>query len=257
MIDRYAAVYALMILLTLPSVGFSQDARDAVRTVLDGVYTNAQAERGLAAYASNCRACHNDDLSGLNGPPLKGERFMERWREFYLDTLFTVMRDNMPPNRSEANRPKLPDTIYLDIFAYILKENSSPRGESELTIDVLTKTMLVGKDGPKPVPNGAMVQVVGCLAKAPGQEWILVNVTEPIRTKTPDVTNTDEIAASKKKPLGTHTFRLQNLDYLGSNFDPAPHDGHKIQVKGLLVRQPNRERINITSFEMVDASCTP
>ena len=51
------------------------------KTVLDGVFTAAQAERGKEAYAAHCSSCHMEDLQGLAAPALKGEQFMENWRE--------------------------------------------------------------------------------------------------------------------------------------------------------------------------------
>jgi cytochrome c5 len=55
----------------------------AERTIWDGIYSNAQAQRGKETYETFCASCHMDDLSGggrfdcVEAPALKGEEFME------------------------------------------------------------------------------------------------------------------------------------------------------------------------------------
>ena len=51
-------------------------------TVWDGVFTEAQASRGEAAYGRSCAACHKEDLlGGGTAPALAGEAFFRRWNE--------------------------------------------------------------------------------------------------------------------------------------------------------------------------------
>src|SRR5438067_64399 len=130
----------------------------AARTTADGVYTGAQAQRGQAAYADRCASCHRADLGGFSGPPLKGDLFMDRWREFNLSVLYGLIKNTMP-----ATAPgTLTEENYLDILAYILQTNDLPGGASALTAAIVADTLLVGKDGPKPLPTSAQVEVVGC-----------------------------------------------------------------------------------------------
>src|SRR3546814_7539396 len=50
------------------------------RHVWTGVYTKDQAERGKAAYAENCAACHGDTLAGIDvAPALVGPTFLHNW----------------------------------------------------------------------------------------------------------------------------------------------------------------------------------
>src|SRR4051812_34309558 len=65
-------------------------------SVLDGVYTSAQARRGQAQFEQHCAMCHRQDLGGLAGPALKGDRFLDQWREFPLEVLINDMRAQMP-----------------------------------------------------------------------------------------------------------------------------------------------------------------
>jgi hypothetical protein len=62
------------------------------------------------------------------------------------------------------------------------------------------------------------------------------------------------LKSSLQKKLGTLTFRLADLEAV-PDLTPSAHNGHKMQVKGFLVRQQNAERISLTSMEMLDPSC--
>src|SRR5215510_15972379 len=70
------------------------------RTVWDGVYTDAQAERGRAAYQQSCVACHRDDLRGDNtAPSLVGESFLFLWGDMEVGDLLARVQKLMPPER--------------------------------------------------------------------------------------------------------------------------------------------------------------
>jgi mono/diheme cytochrome c family protein len=219
------------------------------RTVLDGVYTDAQAKRGEAAYGKNCAGCHGEDLFGRAMGPLRGEHFLDRWREESLNVLFTHIRTKMPANAAGS----LNEATYVDILAYILQVNMFPAGSRELTADAVGETLLVGKDGPQPLATNALVQVVGCMTRNAG-EWMLTDSAEPRRTEDAEHSTPEELKNAASRPLGSRTFRLQNLDEL-ADFHPEPLAGHKVQAKGVLVRQTNRDRINVLSVEPLVAVC--
>src|SRR5262245_24903554 len=80
------------------------------RTVWDGAYTTGQAEGGKEAYATHCSSCHTEDLSGGAGPALKGEQFVDNWREDSVKPLFTFIQKNMP----QGARGSLSEETYLD-----------------------------------------------------------------------------------------------------------------------------------------------
>ena len=166
--------------ILFPSIAFSQPALPKPRTVWDGVYNQAQADRGLAAYTLLCRRCHGEELTGAQGV-LRSPKFLERWREDNLGSLFTLMKNTMPPGRSQA----VSSAEYVDIIAYVLHANQFPAGAGELMPDNLERTLILGKDGPKPVPDFALVTVVGCLAPpAESSRWILKNASEPVERGT-------------------------------------------------------------------------
>jgi mono/diheme cytochrome c family protein len=214
------------------------------RTVLEGVYTPAQATRGEAAYRTHCVSCHEGNEP--DGPLLTGTDFVDRWREDRLSSLLTHIRTEMPGNQPGS----LSENLYVDIVAFLLEANGLPGGSSELSPAVAASVLFVGKDGPKPLPNNSAVLVVGCLAAGPNNSWLLNNTSDPVRTRKVDATNADELKNSAAVALGTQTFRLQNTpDNLGT------FAGHKLQVKGVLLRQAANDRINVTLLETLAASC--
>src|SRR3954470_13088392 len=90
------------------------------KTVWDGVYTAAQADRGREVYNSQCVQCHTPDLNtGLSGP-----LFMNDWREDRLASLFEQMKTNMPSDAPST----LSDQQYLDVLTFILRKNGFPEG---------------------------------------------------------------------------------------------------------------------------------
>src|SRR4051794_33235434 len=117
-------------------------------SVLDGVYTPAQARRGQAQFEQNCAGCHRQDLGGILGPALKGERFLDQWREFPLEVLVNDMRAQMP-QRSPGS---LPANAYVDIAAYLLEVNGLPAGGGEITPTRAAQGGAGGPGGPPPPP---------------------------------------------------------------------------------------------------------
>jgi hypothetical protein len=183
---------------------------------------------------------------GIEGA-MKGEFFMERRREDNLETLFLDIKATMP----RGNAGKLPDQTYVDIISYLLQNNEMPAGSDELKPDMLEKIDVVGKDGPKPVPNFAPVLSVGCIMKTGENRWVLINASEPVRTRDSFKQIEKELQASRGRPLGQYTFRLADAE----NFDAAAHTGKKVQVKGVIVRSPAGNRINVNSIDPIEESC--
>jgi mono/diheme cytochrome c family protein len=246
--QRFRAAAALLggTLLLLPCA-FSQSP--ASRTVLDGVYAEAQARRGEAQYQDNCAGCHGETLDGRTMGALRGEKFLDRWREDNLDVLFDHIKTRMP-----ARAPgSLSESAYLDILAFLLEANELPAGPKELIANDLAGTRLVGKNGPKPLATNALVAVIGCFAPGPNQTWVLANSSEPARTRNATETTAVELKSAADKPLGSQSFRLQNLDELPT-FNAGTYQGHKVQVKGVLIRG-SMDRINVLSLGIAAAVC--
>ena len=246
-----AVALVTVVLWCAVSFGASQDA-GRVRTILDGVYTQAQAERGAAAYTEYCSRCHRDNLRGNpEALGLTGDRFIEAWREDSLFSLFDHMATRMPREPLTT----LPTPVYVDILAFILQFNGYPAGGQELTLEQLKQVRFVGKTGPQPLPNLALVRLVGCLTPGEKDTWVLTAATEPVRDSAGRTTTPEELAASKEAVLGAGSFALQNLDYLGDPSRVESYSRHRVQVKGALVRRQTDERINVTSLETVAPIC--
>jgi len=110
-------------------LGGPLQAQDGPKSVWDGVYTEAQAERGLAAYAQHCNACHGGDLAGTGeAKPLAGPEFLSGWNGLSLGELFDRTRTSMPIQAPAS----LDRAVYADILAYVLKFNGFPAGQAEL-----------------------------------------------------------------------------------------------------------------------------
>ena len=117
-------------------------------SVWDGVYTDAQAERGHTLYMQNCSRCHGADLSGTYEiPPLVG-RFMPYWSGSTLDALFDYVSTAMPLDHPGA----LSAGANADIVAFILKSNDIPSGSKELSADGLKA---INFDSAKPASKRA------------------------------------------------------------------------------------------------------
>jgi mono/diheme cytochrome c family protein len=221
------------------------NAQEGGKTVADGVYTDTQAARGAAVYDTACAGCHRADLGGVTGPSLKEQRFARQYAGKDLKTLFTKVATTMPRNAPAS----LGDNVSLDIVAHLLKENGFPAGPQELSADALDAIrVLPGKPKPPPpIGDFSYVEVVGCLAAGPGHTWMLTQASAPVvpRATAPST------PAGAARPLGTETFHL--VDAMA--YAPDNHAGHKMYVRGLLIRLPGEQRMTISAFEMVTPTC--
>lgn len=133
----------MAMLILAPQIAAAQQGRVSI---WDGVYTDAQAERGRALYAQNCSVCHGVDLSGdFETPPLVG-RFMPYWSGSTLNALFEYISTAMPLQKPGA----LGADANIDIVAFILKGNGIPSGSKKLSAGSLK---IINFDPAKPVPR--------------------------------------------------------------------------------------------------------
>jgi mono/diheme cytochrome c family protein len=105
-------------------------------SVLDGVYTDAQAERGKKVYDDTCTVCHGPTLKGsdIGGPPLSGPDFINGWKAMSLGALLNKVNMDMPSNAPGSLMP----AQYADVLAYVLSVNKYPAGMTELATDPAT-----------------------------------------------------------------------------------------------------------------------
>jgi quinoprotein glucose dehydrogenase len=106
-------------------------AQDAQRTVWDGVYTDAQAERGKALYMEKCVQCHGPELmgGGAGAGPLQGATFSGNWNGVPLGDMLERVRQSMPLDKPAT----LSRQQCADVLAFIFSVNKFPAGKAELS----------------------------------------------------------------------------------------------------------------------------
>lgn len=87
------------------------------RSVREGVYTSAQAERGGALYEEKCTGCHAARMWGSD------------WTDKSLWDLYDTISNYMPQDAPGSLGPQQS----RDLVAYILKTNKLPSGTTELS----------------------------------------------------------------------------------------------------------------------------
>jgi mono/diheme cytochrome c family protein len=226
-------------------------AQSGHRSVWNGVYSPPQAATGQSEFRANCSSCHGADLGGRSAPALTGDLFMDHWREDNVGSLYHFIKSSMPP-RAEG---LLNEGQALSIVSYILQSNGFPSGSKDLSADAVGGIQIEGPNGPEPIPDRALVQIVGCLAKGDTDDsWTMSQASEPVRTRNTGKSSPEEIKVAQAKPLGTLAFSLQNLAMAGI-LSPDDKIGNKMVARGALLRRDDGNRISITALESVAAKC--
>lgn len=92
-------------------------------------FTAEQAAAGETAYQSNCSQCHGVKLEGPEAPALKGQDVMGNWDT--AQGIYDFISVAMPP----AAPGQLGDEAYVNIIAYIMRENGAEAGTEPMTAD--------------------------------------------------------------------------------------------------------------------------
>lgn len=119
------------VVTTVAAIGFLIAAVSAqsAKSVWDGVYTEAQATRGAAAFDRECAGCHGaEGAGGSMAPALVGATFSANYDGQTLGDLFDRNRTTMPVGREGA----LSGQQIADITAYMLQANKFPAGTIEM-----------------------------------------------------------------------------------------------------------------------------
>lgn len=120
-----AKAHSAVLLVVLSAMG----ARAQTMSVWNGVYTEAQAERGAAGFTGHCANCHGANLAGTGeAPALVGPQFLSDFDGLSAGDLFDRIRTTMP----QDNPGSLTRDQYADILAFLLKANGMPSGPKEL-----------------------------------------------------------------------------------------------------------------------------
>ena len=245
-----ASVWSVAAVVPAESAGRAQSvpATPTPPAIWSGVYSAAQATRGKHTFENHCRSCHGDDLTGGDGPGLIGEGFLRNWLEDDLNSLFTKIQTRMPADNPNTLTPG----EYADLLAFLLQVNGFPVGEKELAPDhtALARVPIVGPNGPAPVPDSALVQVVGCLNVA-DKRWFVSKGSDPVRTRDPGASSAEDLQAWDSRPLGTQTFTLLDADTAAL----APYKNRKVLAKGFLLKRPDGRSLNTTWVGPLATSC--
>ena len=134
------ALFALM-------AGFHATVGAQGKSVADGVYSQAQAERGAKLYAEQCASCHGESMEGVADlfPALKGETFAKNWGGKPLGEFYTKIAETMPALDPGTMKPEQ----VADVVAHILSTSKFPAGSTDLatSADALQQIQIVA---PKP-----------------------------------------------------------------------------------------------------------
>jgi mono/diheme cytochrome c family protein len=138
--SRFRIGLALAALMWLVAVGVDVASGHAAlqKTVADGVYTAAQADRGQAVFEAQCASCHSP-------ADYTGDEFLKKWDGQPLYALYDVVKTTMPMDNPGTLKPEQ----YADVVSYLLKLNKFPAGEEELKPEAdAMKAVSFTKKGP-------------------------------------------------------------------------------------------------------------
>jgi mono/diheme cytochrome c family protein len=228
-----------LLLFTLVTAGLATAQTSTPRrTVWDGVYTEAQAARGVTPFGQSCAGCHA--LAAQGKAPLAGDAFWKSFAQKSVGDLLEFVSANMP-NGSPGS---LSEYTYRDIVALMLKSNGFPAGTTELQRDAVANVQIVQKDGRTELPSDALARVVGCLARS-GADWVVTKATTPERAE-----NVAPGGADATRPLGNRTMTLK---FVVTRLDPL--SGSRVAVTGLLIGAGGADGINVTTVNRVAEKC--
>ncbi len=124
-------LFAAVTIAAVPLIASMQPSATAAaaqpsdpRTILDRVFSVAQAERGEQRFKQSCSSCHRAD-------EFAGSAFSERWEAQTLGDLFAYISDSMPADDPGALKPE----EYANVIAFFLGQNGYPVGTDDLPAD--------------------------------------------------------------------------------------------------------------------------
>ena len=135
-VPRVRVAAALVVIMWLAAVyvtAFGQAAlTGTTKTVNDGIYSAAQAERGLKVYEASCGICHDTGR-------FTGDEFFTVWTGKPLNELFKVISTTMPEDNPGGLKPQQ----YVDVVAYLLSVNRFTAGSTELQAEAMNGVTIV------------------------------------------------------------------------------------------------------------------
>lgn len=192
---RYLLTAALLTLAF--AGGFLQTSiAQQPRSITDGVYSPAQAARGLQLYKAQCAECHGNALEGTVGTPLAGDSFLSNWSArslaSFVDKIQKTMPFNLPGSLSRQQS--------MDLTAYILQFDKFTAGQTDLNESLLTQVVFpTARTVPAPAvlvsgaslppPQGNLAELMRAIAFPNSNIIFDLQIREP--------------GTQPKKPVGT------------------------------------------------------
>src|SRR6187401_2809642 len=106
------------------------EKKGASITANDGIFNKSQVEKGAGLYTNICASCHGRDLHGSEGGiALIGDRFITKWKDQSLDSLFKLTKNTMP----KTNPKSLDDESNASLIAFLLNANGFTPGQATLS----------------------------------------------------------------------------------------------------------------------------
>jgi mono/diheme cytochrome c family protein len=119
-----ALLSAAAVSLLAVSAAAGQPPQDP-KTILDRVFSEAQAQRGEARFKTSCSSCHQ---AGEFVEPV----FSARWEGQSVGDLYDYISNEMPENDPGGLKPE----EYASVIAFFLGQNGYPVGRDDLPADV-------------------------------------------------------------------------------------------------------------------------
>lgn len=114
------------------------EAAGEVISIWDGVYTEAQADRGDPILMGACAKCHGTRLNGAGdpdqepSPPIARVGFLGKWSGDSVQSLAVYTLSQMPLD----NPGQLDEQQVVDAIARMLQVSGAPAGDTELSPDL-------------------------------------------------------------------------------------------------------------------------
>ena len=120
----FCSSLAVVFLSPASITGQNREGGKDGKSIADGLYSQAQAERGGAIFAGQCASCHED--------PHFTDPTIDRYEGDSVANLVSAIRLTMP----EDSPGSLPLKEYVDVVTYLFKTRGVPVGEVEMPADM-------------------------------------------------------------------------------------------------------------------------
>lgn len=159
--------------------------------------------------------------------------------------VITAQYDN---SRNNKYNPAPEKEVYFRAQNQSWDEMFTPFVQYTIDSQDLTRRSMKSASGAE---NGLpIVEVIGCLAQDSSSAWTLTRAGDPVVSMTQSTTS-GAIRARNGKPAGDRRYHLIGVNV----FSPAGQQEQRVMVKGVLIKDTNGTRLNVTSLRGIAESC--